>query len=179
MPTLTKKDLSEIKKLFDFDFQMFKNFVETGTNYGNTIHNVIDDFENIYTIELSEKFYGRAVESFKNNEKVRLFLGDSMEILPKVLKEVFGPTIFFLDGHFSSEDTAQGTKDVPLLEELRAIIEDFRFESLIIIDDYRLFGTKYNEDWSEVTESNILEIVEPRIETKYVLQDRFIIKLKN
>ena len=86
---------------------------------------------------------------------------------------------FFLDGHFSSEDTAQGKKDVPLIEELISINNSFLYESIIIIDDYRLFGTNLNENWLEITEENILHCLEGRVISNEIKDDRFIIYLKS
>lgn len=178
MPSLTKENYSEITQRFNLEKQNYKKFVETGTHYANTIQHLIDEFEEIHSIELSIPFFNRAKTIFEKNDKVKLYQGDSMYVLPEVLKKINSPCVFFLDGHYSSEDTAKGEKEVPLLEELESIMAEFRDECLIIIDDLRLFGTTHNEDWGDVNEDNVLKIVESRMEQYEKINDRFIIKLK-
>lgn len=174
--------LYEIEKIINsspFEKKEFTIFVETGTHYGNTLKNVLSFFKEIHTIELSENFYNRALNIFNDYKNVKFYLGDSSELLAKIINVLNNPTIFFLDGHFSSEDTAQGKKDVPLIEELISINNSFLHESIIIIDDYRLFGTNFNENWLEITEENILNCLEGRIISFEIKDDRFIIYLKS
>ena len=91
--------------------------------------------------------------------------------------------IFFLDGHWSSSDTARGEKDCPLLEEISRIHDLFAHEAVIIIDDYRLFGTSRNEDWSDISKESILSILQSRVSEVYHLpsdldaNDRLIIHI--
>ncbi len=61
-------------------------------------------------------------------------------MLPQIISTVKENVIFFLDGHWSSQETGRGDKDVPLLEELDSINVQSGGKALIIIDDYRLFG---------------------------------------
>ena len=63
----------------------------------------------------------------------------------------------------------------------------FENEAIIIIDDVRLFGkspkTGLNEDWSEISNEKILDILKPRISKVYYLDsscakdDRLIIHI--
>ena len=99
-------------------------------------------------------------------------------MLKPVVNELNGDTIFFLDGHYSSGNTAKGTKDCPLLEELSIINRYFKYEGLIIIDDLRLFGTKVNEDWLDITTENLLNSIPERLEFSLELNDRLIIRIK-
>ena len=76
-------------------------------------------------------------------------------------------TIFFLDGHYSHCGTGRGEKDCPLLEELEAIMEKFKHEAIIIINDFRLFGKGpkkggFAEDWEDISKEKVLEIVKSR-----------------
>lgn len=178
MPSLTKENLKEITERFNLENHNYKKFVETGTHYANTIQHLIDEFEEIHSIELSIPFYNRAKTIFEKNNKVKLYQGDSMYVLPEVLKKINESCIFFLDGHYSSEDTAKGEKEVPLLEELESIMTEFNNECLIIIDDLRLFGTTHSEDWGSVSEDAVIKLVEPRMEKYEKINDRFIVKLK-
>ena len=113
-----------------------------------------------------------------NKNKLTSLLGDSGSGIEEVINLIDGNTIFFLDGHYSSCDTAKGNKDVPLEEELKIINDYFKHEALIIIDDLRLFGTKITEDWSYIHKDRLLEIIYHRIEKYLELDDRLIIKVK-
>jgi hypothetical protein len=179
MPTLLKEDLKNILDLFKKNKSDYPYFVETGTYMGETILRFIDDFEKSYTIELSENFFNQFNEKDYNRDKLKSILGDSSKKLKEVIDEIYGNTIFFLDGHFSQCGTAKGEKDVPLFEELKIINNFFKYECLIIIDDLRLFGTNTGEDWTSVSKENLLKILENRIDSYFELNDRFIIHSKN
>lgn len=179
MWNLTKENLQEIKVEFGISNIDFRIFVETGTHYADTIKHLLNEFDEIHSVELSIPFYQRAVSIFTDESKVNLYQGDSTYVLPLIIKKINSPCIFFLDGHFSDGDTARGEKDVPILEELESIVSDFESECLIIIDDLRLFGTSDNQDWSYVTEDSVFEIVGNRLEKHSIIKDRLILKIKS
>lgn len=138
----------------------FNSFIETGTNAGDSVLSVEKDFAKVHTVELSEKYFElfekRKLLLGKHN--IINHLGDSTTVLPKILSELNenDNCIFWLDGHWSSYDTAKGDKDCPLNEECYSIDRTYKANSaIILIDDYRLFNTKLNEDWSEITEENL------------------------
>lgn len=90
---------------------------------------------------------------------------------------------FFLDGHWSSGDTGRSSKDCPLDEEITHINHLFKHDAIIIIDDFRLFGYKLDEDWSLINKDNLLNILKLRINKVYHLDsecakdDRLIIHI--
>ena len=43
---------------------------------------------------------------------------------------------------------------------------------VIIIDDFRLFGLRKNEDWSNINKDNLLSILKSRIEKVYHLDSK-------
>ncbi len=97
-----------------------------------------------------------------------------------ILKDLKGESIFFLDGHYSHGITGRGNKDVPLLEELKTIDCNYNYSGVIIIDDARLFGTVKDEDWSDITESNILNCFNNnKIVESFFYDDRYVIFLKS
>ena len=126
-----------------------------------------------------------ASKRFINEEKIKILQGDSSEQLTPICKSIEEPSFFWLDGHWSGGNTAQGAKDCPLFEELSQIMEYFKPKCIIAIDDVRLFGTKNNEDWSNITRENILNIVGSRLDScKYFPsylypEDRMVIVLKS
>jgi len=178
MPTLLKEDLHKILELSKSNKENYPYFIETGTYKGETILRFMDDFEKVFTIELSDELYSEFNKKEYNRDKLKSILGDSSVMLGQVIDELSGNSIFFLDGHYSSCNTARGDKDVPLNEELKIINNNFKYESLIIIDDLRLFGTNNTEDWSNITIDNLLKIVSKRLETHLILSDRLILKIK-
>jgi hypothetical protein len=177
MAALLNIDLEKILMVFNKNKNQYPYFVETGTYMGETILRFIDDFEKSYTIELSDELHKIFNQKDYDRNKLKSLLGDSSIILKEVINELNGNTIFFLDGHFSSCGTAKGVKDVPLIEELKLINDNFNYESLIIIDDLRLFGTNFSENWSNITNENLLKILENRLDSYLELNDRLILKV--
>jgi hypothetical protein len=116
-------------------------FVETGTRYGDTLAAVGGSFDEMHSIELSPALFEAARERFKYNPKIRLWLGDSAEELPKVLAALQSPALFWLDGHYSGEGTARGDRDTPIVQELTHIANHKLSGSHVaVIDDARLFN---------------------------------------
>jgi hypothetical protein len=75
--------------------------------------------------------------------------------------------VIFLDGHYSSGDTALGPKECPLVEEITDIAKYCKTKAVIIIDDYRLFskGPKdgYDHDWTDINKDKLLAILGSRV----------------
>jgi len=178
MPSLTKNDLDLIFKNMELDITNFPTFVETGTHYGGTIDNINDTFNQIYSIELSELHYNFCKNKFYNEPKINLILGDSSIKLKEIVTQLNDNCIFFLDGHWSGGNTAKGLKDCPIIEELESIQNNFNKQALIIIDDFRLFGTKFNENWENISINKIENILQSKIIKKIILNDRIILLLK-
>jgi hypothetical protein len=179
MPAL---DLALFESLKE-DFTKYKVFIETGTYLGDTIFAMEPRFKNLYTIELSPQLHHNAKARYNGN-KITFLLGDSSKVFETLLPTIAEPAIFFLDGHFSHGITAQGEKDCPLVEEISLINKLFKNEAIIIVDDFRLFGKKLDEDWSNINKNDLLEIIKERITDVYhrpswvTPDDRFIIHIK-
>lgn len=160
MSSLTFDKLNEILLEFEEDVSDYSCFFESGTLTGQTILFLKDHFKKLFTIEISEKYfnYFNSVKNDLQLENVENYFGDSANVTPMILKKIRknNKCIFWLDGHWSSGDTGKGSKDNPLLEECTSINDSYKSnKALILIDDYRLFGTKEPEDWGEITEENI------------------------
>ena len=97
------------------------NLIETGTYLGDTIEAMKHNFKRLYSIELSQKLYKKACKRFENDIHIKLYQGDSKDVLPVILEEINEKTLFWLDGHYSAGITAKADKDTPILEELEAI----------------------------------------------------------
>jgi hypothetical protein len=117
-----------------------RSFVETGTYLGDTLaHLAQDDRISCFSIELDTKFYKSASHRFRNWANIRVFHGDSGDVLPVIMEELLGPTLFWLDGHYSGGITAKGEMDTPISKELQTILDSSNKDHVILIDDARCF----------------------------------------
>lgn len=157
MPSLTFDEVRQYSKWHT------NIFIETGTYMGDTLYNMIPNFNNLYSIELSEKYANQVCKRFENINKVSIIQGDSTLMLKSILNEVNDSIFFWLDGHWSGGDTAKGNLDCPLIEEITIINDNYKSKCIIAIDDVRLFGTNVNEDWSNITRDNIINVVKNRL----------------
>jgi hypothetical protein len=172
----------DILKLLKEDYTKYTCFIETGTFCGETIFAFEPYFERLFTIEFSEFYYNNTKKKYLG-DKIDFINGDSSIVFSSLLPTIREKCIFFLDGHYSSGNTGQSTKDCPLNEEITHINNHFVNEAIIIIDDFRLFGTSDYEDWSSINKDDILEILSSRINCVYHLDsamaknDRLIIHI--
>lgn len=117
-----------------------REFVETGTHLGDTLAHVAHDCSvSCRSIELDKTLYKRADHRFRNWPNVRLYQGDSGEVLPRIVEQLSGPVLFWLDGHYSGGITAKSGSDTPVSTELQAILDSSIKEHVILIDDARCF----------------------------------------
>lgn len=115
------------------------NFIETGTYMGNTIFAVKDIFRYIYSIELSKKIFNLVKNRFSSYNNIKILNGDSADILSEIIPNIDGPTLFWLDAHYSSGATAKGIKYTPIFEEL-SIIFNAKYKHIILIDAMKDFN---------------------------------------
>ena len=183
MPSL---DINYLQLLKD-NFKNYPVFIETGTCNGDTIFSVEPHFDMLYTIELSQKYFNNTSSRYNGN-KINFIFGDSSHVFETLLPNINQDAVFFLDGHWSSGDTAKGNKDCPLIEEIQHINILYKNKAIIIIDDFRLFGKGpkiggCNEDWTDITKEKICNILSSRITEIYHLDstqarnDRLIIHI--
>jgi hypothetical protein len=166
MPILTQK-------LYDNTSTTKTNiYIETGAYRGDGIKKVVNEYSEIHSIELSDKWYNYNVDLWKNNKNVHLHLGDSKKILSKLLENMNEPVTIFLDAHYSGYTDQYGEEETPLLFELD-ILKNRQYDDIIIIDDCRQLGNTgacgcNNEyypdmvyDWTDITEKKIIERMKP------------------
>jgi hypothetical protein len=115
--------------------------IETGTYMGDMVFAQLNNFDRIYSIELSRELYERGLKRFREEPKVKLLLGDSGVRIDEIVTVLKEKAIFWLDGHYSGGITAQADKDCPVMEELQSIVKS-PFDHTILIDDARLFNGK-------------------------------------
>jgi hypothetical protein len=159
--------------------------VESGTYLGGTVSNLFNNFQKIHTIELSDEIYRQITNEEGLDSKIcyyrniTFYKGNSKDILPMIMPLVNEEAIFFLDGHYSSGMTAKGEEDSPLLAEISIIDQGLKHPSVIICDDYRLFGIKGEEDYSKITDESIAQnFVRCSIIYSEVQDDRLILTVE-
>lgn len=160
MPSLNVSTINKIFEKFEIDCpDDYPVFIETGTSFGNTIRLVQPYFDIIHTIEIKREIYDQFESHHPKYENVIRYLGDSCKLLPEILDSLSQNTkcLFWLDGHYSSGESGRGEKDVPLIEECKLIDQKYKSKyAVILIDDYRLFGTNMDEDWLDINDDNII-----------------------
>ncbi|MHC4680337.1 MAG: O-methyltransferase [Planctomycetota bacterium] len=115
-------------------------FVETGTYKGRMVYALIPHAREIYSIELDETHFKNARRRFAGNPNVHILQGQSGEVLPRVLKDIDKPCLFWLDAHYSGGSTARGGLETPIMQELGCILAHARADGhVILIDDARCF----------------------------------------
>jgi hypothetical protein len=89
---------------------------------------------------MGEGYFARAAARFAQDTRVHALCGDSAKLLPEVLKCFFAPCLIWLDAHPGEIETAGTYGETPLRDELRAALFAMHCNSVILVDDARLFG---------------------------------------
>jgi len=126
--------------------------VETGTFKGDTVEAMRREFRKVYSIELAEKFHQEAQRRFAGVANVELHQGDSGKVMPRIVAKLDAPTLFWLDGHYSGGDTAQGDLNCPVWGELEAIFGGMTQPFVVLIDDARCFRNVGAVDYPAVSD---------------------------
>jgi hypothetical protein len=135
VPHIVKqKAIKEYSKRFNI-----KVFIETGTFLGIMMNSMKNEFEKLYSIELSELLYKRNKDIFKEQKNIEIVMGNSAEVLPIILNEINQACLFWLDGHYSGGITAKANSETPIIRELTTIFNHPVKNHVILIDDARLF----------------------------------------
>ena len=149
-------------------------YIETGCYRGEGVNSIINHYDIIHSIELSDKWYKYNLEKFVNYPNVFIHLGDSKKVLPELLSGINEPVTIYLDAHYSGGSTAFGEEETPLLFELE-FLKNRPYDDIIIIDDVRILGKKetcgisdkhpvyptMSFNWENITTDTILSLVKP------------------
>lgn len=127
-------------------------FVETGTYEGGGVALAIEaGFEEIYSIEVDPDQHCAAARRFAGVRTVHLHLGDSIDVLPRLLASINQRATIWLDAHFTPDakgaSRRTGALPFPLVAELRAIASfSMRRDHIILIDDRAAFKSEFGTD---------------------------------
>ncbi len=140
---LTTTQKSDVVLSYQTNFQ-YTRFIETGTYRGKMLDLVRYHFENLYSIEIGKPFFLDAHKRFQSTN-VSVFLGDTVEILPLLLKRISAPIVFWLDAHYwPGSPFFSVNENCPIQKELQLISKhQFARKHVLLIDDYRCFIGKY------------------------------------
>lgn len=138
------------------DYAVGNTFIETGSMEGWTMHTALEyGFTSMHGIELMLKYYDFSVNLLKEHSNIKLWLGESPDILPKIVQELNEPATFWLDAHASGPNIPGGAYGAcPLVQELQAINLSPCKNHVIMIDDTRLFGTN---GWDFLEKQTVLD----------------------
>lgn len=149
-------------------------FVETGTYMGDTVRLAKQyGFKTIHSIELNDELYEKNKRDFADDISIKLWHGDSVECMPRILDTIHDEATFWLDAHASGPLVGGQYGPCPLELELRAIAGKELLKLVqgqmkrmidrrpinthtIFIDDRRLMGT---QEWGGVSEQTILNVL--------------------
>lgn len=113
------------------------NFVETGTYKGDSCFWAATQFGKVYTIEIDPEISSATAARPDCPSNIRFFVGNSRDVLPEVIEELKGRTLFWLDGHWCNVSELGKDDECPLMDELKTLKN--LTDAVILIDDARLF----------------------------------------
>ena len=151
-------------------------FVETGTFLGNTILNIHQLFDKIYTVEASEKSYNLSKKNCNKIPHAHFYHADSAKWLPEIIKKNNEPALFFLDAHFflypKQQHLISRKNKMPLMEELKTI-KSRKYNDLVVIDDYKWLGRAgAGVNWQHCSGEDILKLMQP---TRHIVWKDYLI----
>jgi hypothetical protein len=113
-----------------------RTLIETGTYYGEMVSATISLFDSIQSIECDPALAALAQARFARHPNVRILCGDSQTVIPKLLGEVRGPCLFWLDAGYYGWAGLRGETE-RLGAEINAILNHPIREHVILMDDAR------------------------------------------
>lgn len=162
-------------------------FFETGTFLGGGTKVAIKSgFKKIITVELQKYLYDQCVngDPTGNNEDlvneiknglVEIHLGDSRDIMWKLIENIEDRITFWLDAHIDGGNFRSSTPNVPpcsLYDELNIIKNHKRKDHIILIDDLRIMGdeTKSGYGWGQNIDIESIKEIILQINPNYIFK---------
>jgi len=104
-----------------------KTLVELGSCVFGSTKWFAENFEKVITVEINEQFRNIGLQRAKGLTNIVSLLGNSVQMLPEMLKNCDDNTIIFIDSHWQT---------LPLLDELKLIKESGLKPCIIVHDCY-------------------------------------------
>ena len=152
-------------------------FVETGSYMGDQIEVALEmGFSEVRSVEITGKYYNHCCERFSeevSSGKVKLYHGDSANLLKDMIGKTKKRIVFWLDAHCSKGQTGGDDAFNPLLNEIRTIKNtSSRNDHVIMVDDLRFIRQrKYKDNGQILTEealNNLIMSINSKYKFKYV-----------
>jgi hypothetical protein len=163
------------------EYAGIKVAVETGTFRGDGPKWFAKYFREFHTVEINEGFYKLAQERCRGCEafdRIHFYLGDSAEVLPKLVGQFKEPVLWMLDAHYCEWSKAVEWNEphpekgkFPLWDELHAIAVR-PYADIVLIDDSPLFGADRSKDraegdtgpqWESINDINVIKALGGRV----------------
>lgn len=133
--------------------------IETGTNTGDTVEITRRFFKDVHSVELGPHLHAAAVVRFAPYNNVHIHLGDAGEVLWTLIPTIDEkePLIFYLDAHSRYDEGSPEGKGIGTSapQEIQAIAK-LRPDSVVLIDDARLFTHQFNTDWPKLEDTVLI-----------------------
>ncbi len=110
-------------------------FVESGTYLGGTVAFMRKHCDQVYSVEFQPHLAIAAQRRFAGDQDIHIFQGDGSQCMPRIVPELRGPALFWLDGHFEPGTTRDGEIACPTLQEMSAALGDARYTHIVLVDD--------------------------------------------
>jgi hypothetical protein len=133
-------------KVIDISKYNISNFVETGSYIGDGVDNALKNgIKHVYTCDIVDDFINKVKEKFPEHRD-NFYADQSNEFLEKILPNLKGNTLFYLDAHFphyffneykGMESCHHIDVEIPLYEECKTIAKYKKGveNDIIVIDD--------------------------------------------
>lgn len=122
-------------------------FIESGTYQGGGVRLALEaGFREVHSIEIDAERFGACSDMFRKDSRVKLYLGDTLEILPRILRLVTERATIWLDAHAlgANDPRPYPGERFPLRGELEILAQSTgRRDHTLLIDDrhdHGLFG---------------------------------------
>jgi len=119
--------------------------IESGSLYGDTIYRALNfGYKKVISIEINKELFHYVSNRFESEIKegiVELHLGSSIDVLPKILKNINEPVTFWLDAHLHGNSFGK-VHDAPIIQELDIIKSHNINSHNILVDDMRIIRTQ-------------------------------------
>lgn len=112
--------------------------VETGTYLGDTTLAFARMVPTVYTIENNQQFATIAQNKFKSCPNIKLYIGNSPQVLHALVPSIQKKTLFFLDAHWYNY--------WPVLDELTKIAMNPKHACVVVIHDFYVPNTSFGYD---------------------------------
>jgi hypothetical protein len=113
-------------------------FVETGSAHGGMTVKACGLFSSVYTVELNTALFNETSQKVKGRANCRN--GKSVDFLKELLPTIKDkPIIYWLDAHYSGDETSGIEEQCSLLDEIKIINSRREDKDFIFIDDAHTF----------------------------------------